>query len=94
MSEEATRDTNVAHEPQVDAAVNAQLRRTSDHAAIADVTATPISDAASPGAAYVQSEAVAVRTEVVAINARLALVIAGLNEVLDVLRDAELIPSS
>jgi hypothetical protein len=65
-------DTNVPHEGAVDDAIDAEMRRTSTHVAIADP--------ASPGAAYVQAEAVAVRDAVVAILA--------------VLRDAELIPSS
>ena len=65
-------DTHVDHEADVDEAIDAQMRRTSDRAAVADP--------ASPGASYVQAEAVAVRDAVVTI--------------LDVLRDAELIPSS
>jgi hypothetical protein len=65
-------DTNVPHEQQVDDAVDAQARRTSDHAAIADL--------ASPGATYSQAEAVAARNKI--------------NEILDVLRDAELIPAA
>lgn len=64
-------DTNVSHEGQVDKAIDAQARRTSDHAAIPDLTPT-----ASVG--YVQAEATATRGKV--------------NEILDVLRDAELIP--
>jgi hypothetical protein len=87
-------DTHVAHEAEEAAATDAQMRRTSDHAAIADVTATAISDAASPGASYTQAEVVAMRTEIVALNARLALAVAAVNEVLDVLRDAELIPAA
>jgi len=65
-------DTHVSHEADVDEAIDSQMRRTSDAGAIADP--------ASPGASYVQAEAVAVRNAVVAI--------------LGVLRDAELIPSS
>lgn len=65
-------DSNVPHEGQIDEAIDSQMRRTSTHAAIADP--------ASPGAGYVQAEAVAVRDALVA--------------VLAVLRDAELIPSS
>lgn len=91
---EGVSDTNVAHEGEVDHAIDAQMRRTSTHAAIADVTATPISDAASVGGTYSQSEVNALRTELVAVNARLALAVAALNGVLAVLRDAELIPSS
>jgi hypothetical protein len=64
-------DKNVPHEGQVAKAVDAQARRTSDHAAIPDLT-----PAAS--GTYVQAEASAVRGKV--------------NEILDVLRDAELIP--
>ena len=71
-SEHARRDTKVQHEVQVDAAVDDQLARTSDHAAIADL--------ASPSASYVQAEAVAARNKI--------------NEILDVLRDSGLIPSS
>lgn len=94
MSQEAFRDSNIAHEAQVDRAVDAQLRRTSDHGVVADVTATAIPDAASPGATYDQTEVVALRTELVAVNARLALAVAATNAVLDVLRDAELIPTA
>jgi hypothetical protein len=65
-------DTNVPHEQNVDDAVDDQLKRTSDHAAIADL--------ASPGATYSQAEAVAARNKI--------------NEILDVLRDAELIPAA
>ncbi len=87
-------DTNVPHEAEVDAAIDEQMERTSTHAAIADVTATAITDAASPGSSYNQAEVVALRTELVALNARLALVVASHNAVLAVLRDAELIPTS
>ena len=72
MSEHASQDANVPHEANVDRAVDDQLARTSDHAAIADL--------ASPGASYVQAEAVAARNKI--------------NEILDVLRDAGLIPSA
>jgi hypothetical protein len=65
-------DTNIPHEQAHADATDAQMRRTSDHAAIADV--------AAPSAGYVQAEAAAV------VNA--------INGILDVLRDAELIPSS
>jgi hypothetical protein len=65
-------DTHVPHEAELDEAIDSQMRRTSDAAAIADP--------ASPGASYVQAEAVAVRDALVA--------------VLGVLRDAELIPSA
>ena len=65
-------DTHVPHEGAEAEATDAQMRRTSDHAAIADL--------ASPGSTYVQAEAVAARNKI--------------NEILDVLRDAELIPSS
>jgi hypothetical protein len=87
-------DSHVPHEGQVDEAIDSQMRRTSSHAAIADVTATAITDAASPGSSYVQAEVVALRTEIVALNARLALAVAACNAMLAVLRDAELIPSS
>ena len=90
----ATHDENVPHEAQVDAAIDDQMQRTSTHAAIADVTATAISDAAAVGATYNQTEVNAIRTEVVALNARLALTVAALNNALAVLRDAELIPTS
>jgi hypothetical protein len=65
-------DTHVPHEQGVSDAVDAELRRTSSHAAIPDL--------ASPGAAYVQAEAVAARNKI--------------NEILAVLRDAELIPAA
>lgn len=63
-------DENVPHEQAHADATDAQMARTSDHAAIPDL--------ASPGASYVQAEAVAARDKI--------------NEILDVLRDAELIP--
>lgn len=87
-------DEHVEHEKDVAEAIDAQMRRTSSEGTIATVTATAIPDAASPGATYDQTEVVALRTEIVALNARLALAVAALNNVLDVLRDAELIPSS
>lgn len=65
-------DTHVPHEAATDEAIDAQLERTSTHAAIADPT--------SPGAGYVQAEAVEVRNALVS--------------VLEVLRDAGLIPTS
>jgi hypothetical protein len=54
-------DTNVPHEQQVDDAIDAQLRRTSTHAAIPDL--------ANASATYVQAEATATRTTVNAILA-------------------------
>lgn len=54
------------------AVVDAQLAATSDHAAIADLSA--------PSAAYVEAEAIAITGKI--------------NEILDVLRDAGLIPAS
>ena len=63
-------DVNVPHEQAHAAATDAQMARTSDHAAIPDL--------ASPSATYVQAEAVAARDKI--------------NEILDVLRDAQLIP--
>lgn len=72
MSEHSTHDEHVPHEPEVDAAIDDQLKRTSDHAAIADL--------AAPSAAYVEAEAIATR--------------AAVNGILDVLRDAGLIPAS
>lgn len=62
----------VPHQDDVEGVVDQQLKDTSDHAAIADL--------ASPGASYVQAEAVAARDKI--------------NEILDVLRDAGLIPSA
>lgn len=44
-------DTHIPHEGAVDEAVDAQMRRTSAHAAIADLSV--------PSAAYVEAEAVA-----------------------------------
>lgn len=70
VGESASHDENVPHEAEVDAAVDAQLARTSDHAAIADL--------ATPSAAYVEAEAIAMQGKI--------------NEILDVLRDAGLIP--
>jgi len=65
-------DEHVPHEQEVSEAVDSQMSRTSDHAVIADL--------ASPGATYVQAEAVAARNKI--------------NEILDVLRDAQLIPTA
>lgn len=65
-------DVSVPHEGAHAAATDAQLARTSDHAAIADL--------ASPSGTYVQAEAVAARDKI--------------NEILDVLRDAGLIPTA
>lgn len=70
--EHASRDTHVHREAQVDKAIDDQLGRTSDHAAIAD--------AAAVGSSYSQTEVNVLRTKI--------------NEILDVLRDAGLIPSS
>jgi len=66
-------DRHIPHEQQTTEAVDDQLERTSDHAAIADLSATA-------SASYVQAEATAARGKI--------------NEILDVLRDAGLIPSS
>jgi hypothetical protein len=63
-------DENVPHEQAHAAATDAQMARTSDHAAIPDLPA--------PSATYVQAEQVAQTNKI--------------NEILDVLRDAELIP--
>jgi hypothetical protein len=68
----AIEDEFVPHEDAHKQATDAQMRRTSDHAAIADL--------AAPSAAYVEAEALAARNKI--------------NEILDVLRDAELIPAS
>jgi len=65
-------DKSVPHEGAHRQVVDERLVDTSDHAAIADL--------ASPGASYVQAEAVAARDKI--------------NEILDVLRDAGLIPTS
>lgn len=62
----------VLHQDAVEEVIDDQLERTSDHAVIADL--------ASPGASYVQAEAVAARGKI--------------NEILDVLRDAGLIPTA
>jgi len=63
-------DENVPHEAAHAKATDAQMARTSDHAAIPDL--------APPSATYVQAEQVAQTNKI--------------NEILDVLRDAELIP--
>lgn len=65
-------DENVPHEAAHAEAVDDQLARTSDHAAIADL--------AAPSATYVEAEAIAMTGKI--------------NAILDVLRDAELIPSA
>ena len=87
-------DENVPHEAAVAGAIDDQLARTSDNATIAAVTATAITDAASPGGSYVQAEVVAIRTEVVALNARLQDLTTKFNLVLDTLVEAELLPSA
>ena len=65
-------EDTVPHQDDTEELIDAQLVATSDHAAIPDL--------ASPGASYVQAEAVAARNKI--------------NEILDVLRDAGLIPSA
>lgn len=65
-------DTHIPHEGAHADAVDDQLERTSDHAAIADL--------ASPSGTYIQAEAVAARDKI--------------NGILDVLRDAGLIPAA
>jgi hypothetical protein len=65
-------DTHVPHEGAVAEAIDAQMERTSTHAAIANPGA--------PGGTYAQAEAAAVRDALVS--------------VLEVLRDAGLIPAS
>jgi hypothetical protein len=95
-------DTHVPHEAETAEAIDAQLRRTSDHASIADIDildADAIEDAGTVGGTYSQSEVAALRTELVAVNAALAdaqakidELIGAFNEALAVLRDAELIP--
>lgn len=87
-------DVNVPQEASHAEAIDAQMRRTSDNAAITSVTATAINDAAQVGATYDQAEVNAVRDQLVAVNARLADTVAALNLALEVLREAELIPSS
>lgn len=87
-------DVNVPHEAEVAEAIDAQMRRTSDNAAIPAVTATAIDDAPEVGGTYAQAEVNAVRDQLVAVNARLAATVAALNLALEVLREAELIPSS
>lgn len=72
MSDVQQPGDKILHQDAVEEVVDDQLERTSDHAAIADL--------ASPGASYVQAEAVAARDKI--------------NEILDVLRDAGLIPSA
>lgn len=71
-SEHTSGDQHVPHEPELDAAIDDQLARTSDEPFIAA--------AASPGATYVQAEAVAVRNVA--------------NACLQALKDAGLIPSA
>lgn len=87
-------DTHVTHEAETAEAIDAQMRRTSDDATIAAVTATAITDAASPGGSYVQAEVVALRTEIVALNARLQDTVVKFNLVLNLLKEAELLPSA
>lgn len=65
-------DEYIPHEGAHAEATDAQLARTSDHAAIPDL--------AAPGAVYAEAEALAARNKI--------------NEILDVLRDAGLIPVS
>jgi hypothetical protein len=72
MSNVNVGDENVPHEAKVADAIDDHMARTSNNAAIPDL--------ASPGASYVQAEAVAARDKI--------------NLILEVLREAELIPSS
>lgn len=85
--------------------VDAQLAATSDHVAIADVSVleaqTPIEPVAAPSAGYVEAEALAARnainfliTQGAATEANAGSLDAKVNEILDVLRDAGLIPAS
>lgn len=66
-------EDKILHQDDVEEVIDDQLARTSDHAAIADLTATA-------SASYVQAESTATRGKV--------------NEILDVLRDAGLIPAA
>ena len=72
MSGYAIGDENVPHEAQVAEAIDDQMARTSDNAAIPNLD--------SPSASYVQAEAVAARDKI--------------NLILEVLREAELIPAT
>lgn len=65
-------DVHVPHEAEVDEAIDAQMERTSTHAAVADL--------AAPSATYVEAEALAARNKI--------------NDILEVLRDAGLLPTS
>lgn len=64
-------DEHITHEAEHIEAQDSHLRKTSDHAAIADL--------AAPSGTYIEAEALAARNKI--------------NEILDVLRDAELIPT-
>ena len=115
MSEHASHDEHVPHEAAHDAAIDDQLRRTSAHAAIADLLPLAPEDLVAidtvplsvPSAAYVEAEAVATQeavndilTAVTDIQTAVNALLAGysdmyqrVNDVLEVLRDAELIPT-
>lgn len=86
-------DEHIPHEAETVEAMKAEARRTSSHAAIDDVDSALPSSLASASAAYDEAEA---DLSVAAVNALLAAVAelqTSQNEVLDVLRDAELIPT-
>lgn len=104
MSEHAWRDKNVSHEAAVDAAIDDQLARTSDHGTVADVSglsaATTIVPVDSPSSTYVQAEAIASRnainfliTQGAATETNVISLDSKVNAILDVLRDSGLLPS-
>lgn len=94
MSEPAIPDKHVPHEDEVAAAVDDQLARTSNHAAIEDLEVLDTETLDVPSSTYVEAEAVAGAAAVNDLLTAVAAAQSTLNEVLDVLRDAELIPTS
>lgn len=101
----SVQDTHVPHEAEVAEAIDDQMERTSDHAAVADVAVlvaqTTIEPVASASAAYVEAEADAavaainfLITQGAATEENVISLDAKVNEILDVLRDAGLLPAS
>jgi len=99
-------DTHVPHEAEVAEAVDAQMRRTSTQAHIADVavlaaTTPAVSTVGGAGGTYAEAEADAAVVAINALIAQAALTEANvisldakINLILKVLQDVELVPSS
>ena len=98
-------DTHVPHEAEQAQTIDAQMRRTSDHDEINDVVDLPthevIATVNAPSSGYVEGEAGAAVTAindlisaVTGLDGRVQDLIDAVNGILEVLRDAELLPAS